>query len=158
MGKSLPSALSTCLKEGESRAQVCALLHVMAMGCFHSKRDLGTGWWEELLLLDGACITAGERRRKTGVWKQSEIPPGSALFINKNTPNSLRMRLLSRWYFAPFGTLCVSAAGNPSWESDPRRLQSCRPRSLGSLGNLQLCPALNLGCEPSSDLAPSQCH
>lgn len=36
----------------------------MAMGCFHSKRDLGTGWREELLLLDGVASLQGKGEGK----------------------------------------------------------------------------------------------
>lgn len=118
------------------------------------------GWWEELLLLGALGLHHCRGREKENRSLEAGRNPSwfSALFRNKNTPNSLRTGLLSRWYFGPFGKFSISAAGNPSWESDPRGLWSCSPRSLGSLGNSELCPVVNLGDEPSSDLAPSECH
>lgn len=57
---------------------------------------------------------------------------GAAFFRNPTTANSLRRRLLGRWHSGPFwGKLSISAAGNPPWERDLGRLQSCKAGRLG---------------------------
>lgn len=83
---------------------------------------------------------------------------GAAFFRNPTTANSLRRRLLSRWHSGPFwGKLSISAAGNPPWECDLGRLQSREAWVAWEIRSLGL--ALDLGWEPSSDLAPFKpCH
>lgn len=112
----------------------------MATGWFHSRRLFGAeGWWEELASLQGeGRFPREEGNRSLQVGRNSSSV--FAFFRNPNTANSLRRRLLSKWDLGPFGKLSISAAGNLSWESDLRRLQSCKPRRLEELGKFGVMP------------------